>query len=437
MIGVRVPSLRTAVAIVALALVASACLPLPPPPEATPPASGGSGGGGGGGAPPPSPLAPPPPDIALPANSPNLATNGTFVTQTFDGAANQNIDHPWDIAFVDSTTALFTERAGRISSFNPTTGGTAKLVGTIADTFASGESGLMGIAIDPAFSSNNYIYVCMSSTTGGNHNEIRRFTVDLSKPAGQSGLSAAATMLTGMPAANFHDGCRIRFQPNTNPPALWITMGDAGIGPGPQDLTSLAGKILRVEVDTGVLQAYPGNPFIGSANANTKVIYTYGHRNPQGITFQPGSNVPYNAEHGPNINDEVNRLEPAGGNAGWDPNTNGSYDSLHPMTDVAKFPNAIQPAWRSGDSFTLAPSGATFLSGAQWKSWENALVVAFLKDSKVRVMFLDGQGNVTGAYPTLTGGGRLRSVVEGPDGYLYVTTDNGVGNDAIRKVVPS
>jgi glucose/arabinose dehydrogenase len=95
------------------------------------------------------------------------------------------------------------------------------------------------------------------------------------------------------------------------------------------------------------------------------------------------------------------------------------------------------PAWRSGDSFTLAPSGCTFLQGAQWKSWEGALLVAFLKDSKARVMFLDESGNVDFATPILANGVRLRSAVQGPDGNLYISTDVGGGGGAIWKIVPS
>jgi len=414
----RQRSLCTAGLVVALALLGAACVPLGPPP----------------------PLGPFPADIAAPPNSPSLnSTHQSFVTTTFNGASNVPIDHPWDISFIDANNALFTERGGRISLFNPATGGVAKLVGTTANTLASGESGLMGIAVDPQFATNNFIYVCVSSTSPTNNNQIRRYTVNLAAPAG-AGLSGETLMLPGMPVSSFHDGCRIRFDPGTGPafgtpPALFITMGDAGMGPGPQDLGSLAGKILRVEVDTGAVQPYPGNPFVPSGNSATDLIYTYGHRNPQGMAFQPGSNAPYNSEHGPTINDEVNRLV-AGGNAGWNPNTNGAYDQSHPMTDV-NLPNVFGPVWRSGDSFTLAPSGATFLSGAQWKAWNGALAVAFLKDSKVRIMLIDGSGAVTGSVPVLALGKRVRSVAQGPDGNLYVTTDMGGGNDAIWKVVPT
>jgi aldose sugar dehydrogenase len=107
------------------------------------------------------------------------------------------------------------------------------------------------------------------------------------------------------------------------------------------------------------------------------------------------------------------------------------------MTDLEKFPDAMIPAWRSGDSFTLAPSGCTFLTGSQWGSWDGALVVAFLKDSVARVMFLDGNGQVDSVTPILDNGVRLRSAVEGPDGNLYISTDVGGGGGAIWQVVPS
>jgi aldose sugar dehydrogenase len=106
------------------------------------------------------------------------------------------------------------------------------------------------------------------------------------------------------------------------------------------------------------------------------------------------------------------------------------------MTDLEKFPNAMIPAWRSGTP-TVAPSGATFLAGSQWKSWDGALAVAFLKNQRARVMFLDGGGNVTSTTPFLALGTRLRSAVQGPDGNLYITTDVGGGGDAIWQVVPS
>jgi glucose/arabinose dehydrogenase len=252
---------------------------------------------------------------------------------------------------------------------------------------------------------------------------VRRYTVDLAAAA-NAGLSAPTDLVGSIPHANYHDGCRVRFQPGTS--SLFVTTGDAGQGPVPQDVNGLGGKVLRITT-TGA--ADPGN-------ASGKRWYTLGHRNPQGLAFRPGTNDPYSAEHGPTVNDEVNKLV-NGGNAGWDPNTGGIYDQGHPMTDLARFPGSMQPVWRSGDVRTIAPSGITFLSGSQWRAWDGALVMAVLKDSELRILLMNPDGSVSGQFqvPGSTGA-RLRSVVQGPDGNLYVATDVAGPNGAIWKVTP-
>jgi glucose/arabinose dehydrogenase len=307
------------------------------------------------------------------------------------------------------------------------TTGVKKLVGTVPDVTTAGEDGLMGIAIDPSFSTNHYVYVCVS--TNANDNRVRRYTVDLT--AGPNlGLSAPLDLVSGIPHANYHDGCRVRFQPGTS--ALWVTTGDGGQGPVPQNGSSLGGKVLRLNPD--------GTAFAG--NVSGLRWYTKGHRNPQGLAFRPGTNDPYTAEHGPVFNDEVNKLV-NGGNAGWDPTNGSDYDQSKTMTDLLKFPSAMRPVWRSGDGGTIAPSGITFLSGPQWKSWDGALVMAILKNSELRVLLMNPDGTVNGQFQMPSSGGtRLRSVVQGPDGNLYVATSPdspsaGATAGAIWRVTPS
>ena len=163
-------------------------------------------------------------------------------------------------------------------------------------------------------------------------------------------------------------------------------------------------------------------------------IYSYGHRNVQSIAFR-SDGLAVQTEHGPERDDELNRLVP--GNFGWDPVAAGStaYNEGVPMTDLQKFPNAVRALWSSGYP-TVAPSGATFVSGAQWGNWNNALVVGLLKGSKLLVFKLDRQGRVTDTGTSLTGYGRLRSPVQGPGRRPYVTTDNGGGNDKILRLSP-
>jgi glucose/arabinose dehydrogenase len=376
----------------ALATVAAACVPITPGP----------------------PVPPPPPEVSAPAGSPTIGVETGFVT---------GLAHPWDIAFVDATTGIFTERAGKISKFDVATGASTPIA-TIPDVFNSpGEDGLMGIAVDPAFASGSpFIYVCMSKTGGGGGpgpNVLRRYTLDVATPS----LTLPVDVIMGMGHSNFHDGCRVRFQPSTR--NLFWSMGDAGIGTSPQDLSQFGGKILKATVDTS------GN--LVGAGIYGGYVYTYGHRNPQGIAFK-NSDV-YSVEHGPGVNDEVNKLV-VGGNGGWDPVP--GYNQGVPMTDTTKFKTAMLPVWRSGDGGTVAPSGGEFLSGAQWGSWDGALVLAYLKGRQLKVLLMNPDGSVSGQF-TMPGttGTRLRAAVQGPDGNLYVSTDDGGTDGAIWKVVPA
>jgi aldose sugar dehydrogenase len=389
-------------AVLAIAVLA-ACTPAKAPPPAQPPPQDPFFG-----------LPPVPPDQGPPPNSPALATDTNFVT---------GLTNPWDMAFLGDGTMFFTQRPGPVKVRLPV--GTINDIVTPGDVVLEGAGGMMGVAVDPSFGSNRFLYTCY--LTSGDVRVVR-WQVNLTL----NGVVGSGTpILTGIPHGSDHFGCRIRFGPDGN---LYIGAGDGAIATAPQDLNSLAGKILRVTANGNPAN---GNPFIGQAGDDR--IYTFGHRNPQGLAFRPGSGQPYSVEHGSAIDDEVNQLVP-GGNGGWDPidefgNYDG-YDTFPPMTDLQKFPDAMIPAWRSGDP-TLAPSGATFLTGSQWKSWQNEVFVAFLKDSKARVMFLNGNGDVSFTVPVLANGVRLRSAVQGPDGNLYISTDVDGGGGAIWKVVPS
>lgn len=387
----------------ALVVVGAACVPLTP-------------------SPPPPAVPAPPPEVAVPSGSPTVG-----VAQ-IDKDFVSGLDHPWDVAFVDGTTGIVVERSGSISKFDVATGAKT-LVGAVPDVFNTpGEDGLMGLALDPEFAvgaANRFAYVCMSQRTGGGGpgpNILRRYTLDLVTPA----LLSPVDLITGMGHSNFHDGCRVRFQPGTRD--LYWTMGDAGIGTAPQDLRTFGGKTLKAVVSTG------GN--LTPAGVFGGYVFTYGHRNPQGLAFNPAlGNAVYSVEHGPGVNDEVNKLV-AGGNGGWDPVP--GYNQGVPMTDTAKFPAAMLPVWRSGDGGTVAPSGGTFLDDPKWGSWNGALVLAYLKGSALKVLLMNPDGSVRGQFvmPGSTGT-RLRSVVQGPDGNLYITTDDGAPGGAIWKITPS
>lgn len=330
-----------------------------------------------------------------------------------------DLDTPWDLAFTPGGSMLFTERPGPIM-IRIKGSGEVRTLADPPDEVSALEGGMMGLAIDPHFSQNRRIYTCFLSDESGPDLDVRvvRWRVNNAVTA----LGSRADIVTGIPVNHTgetgrHSGCRPRFGPDGN---LWIGTGDAATGTVPQDPQSLGGKVLRVDTDgNGV----PGNmtaPF-------DHRIESYGHRNVQGIAFSPGGKA-YSIEHGTDRDDEVNLLVD-GGNYGWDPVPDGGgpgYDESQPMTDFTKFPDAIGAVWDSGNP-TIAPSGGTFLHGTQWAGWNAALAMAVLKDEQLRVVAFTGDGrHVEQQWVPVTGRGRLRVAVEGPDGDLYVAQDASV-----------
>lgn len=330
-----------------------------------------------------------------------------------------NLDRPWDIAFVPNGPMMVTERTGAVNVIR--FDGSHQEVARPADAVAMGEGGMMGLAVDPGFAVNRRIYTCfMSDAAGALDVRVVRWRLN----EAQTALTSRSDIVTGIPVnttgqAGRHSGCRTRFGPDGR---LWVTTGDAAMPTVPQDPRSLGGKVLRVDTNgNGV----PGNP----GGALDPRIFSYGHRNPQGIAFRPSDGLPVEVEHGTGCDDEINVLQ-AGGNYGWDPRRpdgGPGYDESRSMTDFARHPGAIGSLWWSGCP-TIAPSGATFLDGPQWQLWGNGLATAVLKDRHLRVMKLDGPGNTMSAeWIRVTDQGRLRVAVQGPDGNLYVATDASPG----------
>ena len=335
---------------------------------------------------------------------------------------------PWDLDFTPDGTMLFTERAGRLSS-RLSDGTVQAVTADFSDVFNQFESGLMAIVVDPDFATNRRFYTCQAHT--GPEVQVIAWTMN-------SGGYTAATrvadpLVGGIPASSGgrHSGCRLRFGPDGY---LWIATGDAATGTVPQDLNSLGGKVLRVNASTGA--GATGNPL-----ASAPRIYTYGHRNPQGLALRPGTREMWMVEHGPTQDDEINLLA-AGGNYGWDPvhagDPNNPYFEGVPMTFLQRYPNAVVAKWSSGTS-TLAVSGGIFLEGDDWLGWEGRLAVASLKDRSLRLFEFDAAGNLVSEVNLAqlqNTHGRLRTPMLGPDGTLYVTTSNGSG-DKILRVAPA
>ncbi len=329
---------------------------------------------------------------------------------------------PWDVAFLPDGRMLVTERAGRIRIYStPAMGATLVQTITVPSVRAEGEAGLMGIAVDIDFATNRHVYVCASrdySGSGGWKNQVLRYTLSPSLAT----WSAPTVLLTGAAAGTNHDGCAVEMDRFAH---LWVSIGDAGNEANAQNRASLNGKILRINRDGSIPS---DNPLIaGTRNA----LYSMGHRNPQGIAIRPGTDQVYAAEHGPDVNDEIN-LKMAGGNYGW-PCYTGPGTPYHLIAGCGAASAYREPLWASGGS-TLATSGAAFATGAQWGDDDGNLFVSTLKESDVR-RFGVGAAGTTLTGPAIhfdTTWGRLRAMVYGPGGQLYVTTSNGSGDQVIR-----
>jgi glucose/arabinose dehydrogenase len=311
---------------------------------------------------------------------------------------------------------LVPQRPGRIALVSD--GRATDVEADLGDVAARGEGGLMSLVVHPDFATSRQFTTCFNTAS-----DVRLVTWEL---AGTKATRVKDPLVAGLPTnpSGRHSGCRMALDREGR---LLVGTGDTARGDVAQDKSSLGGKVLRVDLDTG--EGVAGNPF-GDR------IYTYGHRNVQGVAVRPDGMV-FTAEHGPDVDDEVNVLEP-GANYGWDPSqggTVGGYDEDVPMTDLERFPDAVPAVWSSGDS-TEAICDAAFLVGEQWGELNGVLAVTALKGSKVLLFTVgpDGKVGSVAIPPELDDThGRLRGAELGPDGTLYVTTSNGT-DDKVLKV---
>ncbi len=389
----------------------------------------------------------------------------------------QQSENPWDMAFLPNNTMFFTEKCKGLSVRLPSgsvnkllgVGGSAGFPAVKSDLFCDGQAGVQGVAIDPDFAQNRYIYLYSSSkgsnrTYGGYNNVVMRMKVnpgldaifDIVEIVNDLGYKPMKSNHPfGGPGA--HNGGRLRFGPDG---FLYITIGDNHNGVGPQSPTELRGKLLRVDRD--------GNAAAGN-NAPAgfdKRVFAYGFRNPQGIAFRPGSGDVYLSENGPWHSDEVTKVV-NGGNGGWDPrdNVNGrgpcpdgycGYSpnqmgalapaeraAFMPMTDTKAYPNAMKPAWNN-NGLSQGMCGSVWLVGKQWKEWEGRLAVGYAgigihgTPTGNRIDILDIAQDGSSAkreellWPTFAG--RFRHLSQGADGALYVADE---ASGSIYRVTPA
>lgn len=359
--------------------------------------------------------------IQVPMNGKPTATHS--VSQTPDlknpnapviEVVAENLDTPWAIAFLPSqndaggsdVNMLVTERSGIVKSVAPD--GTVTTVATLPNVKEIGEGGLLGIALHPDFEKNNFVYLYYTYASSGSNTQNR--VVRMKYSNGQ--LRNEEILVDNIPGAPNHNGGRIKFGPDGN---FYVTTGDAQEPSRAQDKNSLGGKVLRLTDE--------GKPAVGNPFGNR--IYSYGHRNPQGLTWD-ASGMLFETEHGPSgvwpncCQDEVNKIE-SGKNYGWPDSVGNTVQAgtIGPITQSA------------GD--TWAPSGVAIIG--------DSLYFSGLRGAALYTYPIGG-GNVVEHFKGEFG--RIREVILGPDGMLYITTSNKDGrgspasnDDKIIRVNPA
>ena len=327
------------------------------------------------------------------------------------------IEVPWGMTFLSEKELLVTEKKGvlyRVSNGNKTE------VGGLPEVYKRGQGGLLDVAVHPDFKSNNLIYMTLSShiegDKGGN-------TALYQAKLNANTLEDVKLLYKATPntTKGQHWGSRIVFDDDGH---LFFSVGDRGNRDvNPQDLKRDGGKIYRLNLDGSIPS---DNPFINTDGAK-KAVFSYGHRNPQGMTVHPKTGEIWENEHGPKGGDEINIIQ-KGKNYGWPVITYGINYSGTPITDERSRPGMEQPFYYWVPS--IAPSGMAFSSSRVYKKWKGDLFVGSLKFKYLEHLVIK-KGKVVKREKILNEIGRIRNVKEGPDGYLYI----GVEGKGILKVI--
>lgn len=308
--------------------------------------------------------------------------DSTAVSDAKAGIIADKLQIPWSLTFLPDRSILFTERPGRVRLISPTGILQEKPVVTLADVKTIGEGGLLGIEAHPDFLKNHYIYLYYTYAGDSNKtlNKVVRYVYD------NGTLSNEMVIVSRIPGNANHNGGRLKFGPDG---FLYITTGDSQNPSLSQDKKSSAGKILRV-TDSGGRAS--GNPF-------GNLVYSYGHRNPQGLTWDD-QGVLWSTEHGPSAGDELNKIE-AGKNYGW------------PTITKSKTQAGMESPVLNSENGTWAPSGMTFVKPfIYFTGLRSNSLYRYNTESKELNQYLHKEF------------GRLRDVVYGPDGMLYISTSN-------------
>jgi len=326
----------------------------------------------------------------------------------------RGLEHPWGMAFLPDGRMLITERPGRLRILDAT-GLVAEPVGGLPEIAVHGQGGLLDVALHPDFESNQLVYLSYAGRVpGGIGTEVARGRLD----GGTLRETEVVFRLEPKSDTAHHFGSRLVFDREGR---LYVTLGDRGDRPRAQQLDDHAGSVIRI-FDDGKVP--PDNPFVSRADARPE-IFSYGHRNMQGATLNPTTGALWTHEHGPQGGDEINIIR-AGVNYGWPVITYGvNYVTGTKIGEGTHKPGMAQPLHYWVPS--IAPSGMTFYMADRFPSWRGNLFVGALKFRQLVRLELDGE-HVVHEERMLSGVlGRIRDVRVGPDGLIYLLTDENDG----------
>lgn len=323
-----------------------------------------------------------------------------------------NLDIPWGMVFLPDNSMLITEKSGELIHFK---NGKKTSIEGLPEIYVRGQGGLMDIELHPDYNENGWIYFSYASQEGeeegGNTAIMRAKLKDNKLVKNQLLYKASPNTKQGR-----HFGSRLEFD---NEGYLYFSIGERGNRDvNPQDITRDCGKIYRIHDDG---QIPDDNPFINSPNAK-KAIYSYGHRNPQGMIKHPKTGKIWIHEHGPKGGDEINIIQ-KGKNFGWPIVSHGINYSGTKFTDHTSLPGMEQPLFYWVPS--IAPSGMTFITSDIYPEWKGNLLVGSLKFRYLERLELKND-KVIKREKLFEGMGRVRNVKQGPNGYIYVAME-GVG----------
>jgi glucose/arabinose dehydrogenase len=322
------------------------------------------------------------------------------------------LEHPWAVDWLPDGRMLITERPGRIVLVDD--GSTTTLDG-VPEVWARNQGGMLDVRVGPNYAEDGWIYFTYSASgDGGAGTVLSRARLD------GASLTAREELFRQQPfvGSGVHFGSRIAFHDDGT---MFVTLGERGQrqqqGPGAQDSTNTIGTTIRLNLDGSIPQ---DNPYVGRDDV-PDAVYSYGHRNQQGMAIHPETGAVWQHEHGPHGGDELNLVKP-GINYGWPAITYGDEYSDQSPIGGTEAPGMAQPVkyWDPSPAF----SGMTFYTGDRFPDWENDLFMGALAHQKILRVELDENNQVTHEEELLRAElGRIRDVATGPDGYLYVLTD--------------